>query len=60
MDYFKKLFKSKTINFNALVPAVIALLGATGISVPTELATAVLVIGNMVLRMITKEAITDK
>ena len=60
MDYFKKLFKSKTINFNALVPAIVALLAAFGVVVPTALVTAILVIGNMVLRMITKEAITDK
>ncbi|MBC8508645.1 MAG: hypothetical protein H8D34_27620 [Chloroflexi bacterium] len=60
MDYFKKLFKSKTINFNALVPAIVALLAAFGVAVPTALVTAILVIGNMVLRMITKEAITDK
>ncbi len=60
MNYVKQLFKSKTINFNALVPAAVAILAAFGVAVPATLVTAILVIGNMLLRMLTKEAIADK
>ena len=55
-----KLFKSKTINFNLLVSVVIGLLSAFGLSVPVEVATGVLALGNFILRLITKEAIANK
>ena len=55
-----KLFKSKTINFNLLVPAVIGILSAFGVAVPVEVATGVLALGNFILRFATKEAIADK
>lgn len=56
----KKLFKSKTINFNLLIPAIVGLLAAFGIAVPVEVATGILAIGNFILRLMTNEAITDK
>ena len=55
-----KVFKSKTINFNILIPSVIGALSAFGITVPTEVATGILAIGNFALRLITNEAIIDK
>jgi len=56
----KNLFKSKTINFNLLIPAAIGMFSAFGIAVPTEVATGILAIGNFVLRLITNDSIADK
>jgi len=56
----KKLFKSKTINFNLLVPAIMGLLSAFNVTVPTEVATGVLAVGNFILRLVTNSAIVDK
>ena len=56
----KKLFKSKTINFNLLIPAIVGLLSAFGVVVPVEVATGILAIGNFILRLMTTEAIVDK
>lgn len=55
-----KLLKSKTINFNLLIPAIVGLLTAFGITIPVPVITGILAIGNFILRLITKEAIVDK
>ena len=55
-----KLFKSKTINFNLLVPALVGLLTAFGVAVPVEVVTGVLAIGNFILRLLTDSSIADK
>lgn len=55
-----KLFKSKTINFNLLVPAIVGLLSAFGVAVPVEVATGILALGNFILRLITNGAIAEK
>lgn len=57
---FKKLFRSKTIKFNTVVPAIGGLLMALGVEIPAEVATGVLAVGNFVLRLVTREPIVDK
>ena len=52
--------KSKTINFNALVIALVGISGAFGYEVPTELVTAITTIGNMILRFVTTKALDEK
>jgi len=56
----KKLFKSKTINFNILIPVAMMICGALEIDVPENVWAAVAVVGNFLLRFVTKEAIADK
>lgn len=56
----KQLVKSKTINFNALIAAIAAAATAIGFPIPTGYTEAVLIIGNVILRLVTKEAIADK
>lgn len=60
MDWLKKVLKSKTINFNAAGAAIFALLSAFGIDVPADVVAAIGVIGNIILRFITKEPISAK
>jgi len=55
-----KIFKSKTINFNTLIPAVAVMVKALGYEVPAEVWTVVLAIGNFVLRFVTKEPMSKK
>ena len=60
MSWIKKLFRSWTINFNLLVPAVAAVAVALGHPIPEEVVTAALVVGNFLLRLKTKEPISAK
>jgi len=55
-----KLFKSKTIDFNVLVTAIYAFLVSMGMDIPENVMVGVLAIGNFILRLITKEAISEK
>ena len=55
-----KLLKSKTLNFNLIVPALAAILAAFGIIVPPEVIVGVLAIGNFILRFITKVPLSEK
>lgn len=57
---FLKIFKSKTIDFNVLAAAIVAILAQAGVAVPVEVVTAVFAIGNFVLRLITKKPIAEK
>jgi hypothetical protein len=59
-DFLKKTAKSKTVNFNVLVPAVLALAQAFGFEIPKDVAVGILAIGNVILRFFTDRAIKDK
>ena len=59
-DLLKKLLKSKTLDFNAAVPALAGVLFAFGIEIPAEVVAGVLVVGNWILRFFTKGPISDK
>ena len=55
-----KLYKSKTINFNALMAAGLGIAAALGFDIPPAISNAVLIIGNWILRLVTKEPISAK
>ena len=52
--------KSKTINYNGLYMAVIAMLPALGVTVAPELVAAGQTILNVVLRFVTESSLEDK
>ena len=52
--------KSKTVNFNVWMPLVLVLLPQLGVVVTPELATAILGVGNILLRLITKQPLEEK
>jgi len=54
------IVKSKTINFNVLVPAVVGIASAFGFTVPAEVVAGILAVGNFVLRFFTKEPLSAK
>ena len=56
----KKLFKSKTIDFNILVPAIWVFLGSIGVDIPEDVMIGILAIGNFILRFFTKKPISEK
>jgi len=64
MEWIKKVLSSKTININALVVAIFAVLASVGIQIPEELSSTIVAvvmgIVNILLRFITKESIADK
>lgn len=60
LSYINKLRKSKTINFNALAAAVLAVLRSVGVDIPPEVVESVLIIMNILLRMVTSEPISKK
>jgi len=55
-----KLFKSKTIDFNILIPAIYAFLKTMGMDIPEEVMVGVLAIGNFILRFFTKKPLAEK
>ena len=55
-----KLLKSKTLNFNVLVPALAGVAVAFGITIPPEVVAGVLAIGNYILRFFTKVPLSEK
>ena len=55
-----KLIKSKTLDFNVLVPAIYAFLIAMGVDIPENVMIGVLAIGNFILRLLTKAPISEK
>ena len=55
-----KILKSKTIDFNILAGAIIGGLEAFGVSVPPEVVVPVFSLGNILLRLVTKEPISEK
>jgi hypothetical protein len=52
--------KSKTINFNAFIVAIVAACKACDIDIPPDLVTAVTIIGNMALRFMTDKPLDTK
>jgi len=56
----KQVFKSKTVNFNVIVPALAGVAAACGYPVPAEVVAGVLAVGNFLLRFITKKPISEK
>lgn len=56
----KQIAKSKTIQFNTIVTALIYLLPLFGVPVTPEITAAAYAVGNVILRFITKEAVSDK
>lgn len=55
-----KLRKSKTAGGNVLVGAVISILAQFGVTLDPEVISAVFVLANLILRMITKKSLTEK
>ena len=55
-----KLGKSKTTGANVGVGAVITILAHFGVDMPPEIISAAFVLVNMILRMITKKALSEK
>ena len=55
-----KLRKSKTAGANVGVGAVITILAYFGVDIPPEIISAAFVLVNMILRMITKKALSEK
>ena len=55
-----KLFKSKTIDFNIVVPAIYSLLSSIGIMIPENVIVGILAVGNFILRLITSTSIAEK
>jgi len=56
----KKLFKSKTIDFNVLVPAIYAFLKTMGMDIPEDMMVGILAIGNFILRLVTTKPVAEK
>jgi len=56
----KQVFKSKTVNFNVIVPALAGVAAACGYPIPAEVVAGVLAVGNFLLRFITKKPISEK
>jgi len=54
------LAKSKTLDFNVLVPAIWGFLSAIGIDIPENVMVGVLAIGNFILRFFTTKPVTEK
>lgn len=52
--------KSKTININVVVGAVVTIAQQLGLAIAPELVTAIMVILNIGLRFITKKPLEDK
>ena len=55
-----QLLKSKTLNFNVIVPALAGLAKAFGYSVPPEVVAGILAIGNFILRFLTEKPLSEK
>ena len=56
----KQLTKSKTIDFNVLVPVVSGILYSFGVPVPPEAIAGILALGNIILRLVTKKPLSEK
>ncbi len=55
-----RFWKSKTIDFNILIAALAGMAAAFGIQIPEQATGAVLVLGNIILRAVTKEPLANK
>lgn len=55
-----QVLKSKTVNFNVLMPLVLEVIKLFDITVSPELTAGILALGNIVLRFLTNKAINEK
>lgn len=53
----KSAWKSKTLVFNVVIPAIYTICIQLGLQIPEEVLSGVLAIGNFILRFLTKEPI---
>lgn len=60
LNTLNKMRKSKTVVGNSLTAAVVTILAACGVEVSVEVVTAAFLIGNVVLRFLTKGPLKDK
>jgi len=65
INFYRRLkmniFKSKTIDFNILVPAIYAILKAfLDINIPEDVVIAIITIGNFILRFFTTKPLSEK
>ena len=54
------IFKSKTVDFNVLIPAIYAFLKTMGVDIPEEVMVGVLAIGNFIMRFFTSKPLAEK
>ena len=60
MVNIKQAAKSKTINFNVWSPIILAILTATGVTIPVELIAGGMALANIILRAVTKQPLSEK
>lgn len=60
MATIKQQAKSRTVQFNVIATAIIAILNSFGIEIPAEAAAGILAVGNYILRLITIEPLENK
>lgn len=56
----KQLLKSKTFDFNALLTAIVVILGQFGVEITPEVVAAIFAVGNWIIRFFTKVPLGDK
>jgi len=56
----RQVAKSKTMNFNVFMPILLLLAPHVGIAMTPELSSAILALGNIVLRFLTNKPLKDK
>lgn len=56
----RQIAKSNTLQFNVFMPLVLVLLPYLGVEITAELTTAVLALGNILLRFVTKKPLSEK
>lgn len=56
----KQAIKSRTISFNAIATLIIPVLPQLGVSLTPEMITAIMGIGNIILRFLTDKAVDEK
>ena len=55
------IFKSKTVDFNIIVPALYAILkSGWGVNIPEDVIIGIIAIGNFILRFFTKKPLSEK
>ena len=56
----KQVLKSRTISFNALATLILPILPQLGVYLTPEMVTAILGIGNIILRFMTDKKVDEK
>jgi hypothetical protein len=60
MATFKQAAKSKTLNFNVFMPIIIMVSMHFGIPLTPEIVMAIMTLGNIILRFVTKKPLNEK